>query len=75
MRWALARAPISAITAGSGTLQTNSGTYDTGGAGPQAIVRTSGLLELDANGDGSTDLQIHLTGVGVNGLNSGDITW
>ena len=66
---------FSAITGGSGTLQTNGTTYNTGGAGAQAIVRTSGLLEVDTDGNGTTDIEIHLSCVGVNGLHSGDITW
>ena len=40
----------------------------------QARMATNGLLEIDANGDGTADMEITLTGVNVGALDASDFT-
>jgi ribosomal protein S5 len=45
------------------------------GGTAHAIMRTAGVLEVDTDGNGITDMKINLAGVPANGLDSGDIRW
>jgi Ca2+-binding RTX toxin-like protein len=68
------RIDLNAITSGTGALVTDATTYANGGTA-QAIVRTAGVLEVDTDGNGITDMRVNLAGIGVNGLHSDDIRW